>query len=288
MTNPASVGTLYLLATPIGNLGDITLRSIEVLKQVSAVTAEDTRRSRQLLSHLGISGKPLHCVDAHVSERTLDRIVSLLLEGQTLALLTDAGTPGVSDPGAALVRRCRDAEIPVVALPGPSAVTTAVAASGLVDSAFLFLGFLPRKGEKRRRAVERILGTREPVVLFEAPSRMQQTLVDLSRLMPQRLLCVARELSKRFEQVTTRPLADWAEATQEWKGELTLVLGAALEATQEQALSPDDLDRHILGALAQGRAAKAITLELLPLTTHSRQQLYARVVELKNSNNIEH
>jgi 16S rRNA (cytidine1402-2'-O)-methyltransferase len=285
VAGPASVGTLYLVATPIGNLGDITLRSIEVLKQVNAVAAEDTRRSRQLLSHLGISGKALHCVDAHASDRTLGRVVERLQGGQSFALLTDAGTPGVSDPGAALVQRCREAEIPVVALPGPSAVTTAVAASGLVEGAFLFLGFLPRKGEKRQRAVERLLGTREPVVLFEAPSRMQQTLDDLARLMPQRTLCVARELSKRFEQVQTRSVAQWAEAPQDWKGELTLVLGTT-DATLEQALSPDELDRHILGALERGQSAKAITLELLPLSTCSRQQLYARVVELKNSNNI--
>jgi len=188
----SSHGTLYLVATPIGNLGDMTERAVTTLRQVAHIAAEDTRRTRGLLSHFGIGGKELHTLDANASERALSRVVALLKEGQDVAFATDAGTPGVSDPGRALVLAAVAAGVPVTSLPGASAVTTAVALSGLVAGPFLFLGFLPRQGSGRKELLRRIEHETLPIVLFEAPHRMQETLVDLSAHCPARQAAVCR------------------------------------------------------------------------------------------------
>src|SRR3954469_6652288 len=183
---PSSAGTLYLVATPIGNLGDMTERAVATLRRVAHVAAEDTRRTRGLLSHFGITGKELHTLDANASERAVSRVVSLLKEGQDVAFATDAGTPGVSDPGRALVNAAVAAGVAITSLPGASAVTTAVALSGLVAGPFVFFGFLPRQGSGRKELLRRIQHETLPIVLFEAPHRMQETLVDLAGLCPTR------------------------------------------------------------------------------------------------------
>jgi 16S rRNA (cytidine1402-2'-O)-methyltransferase len=234
------VGKLYIVASPIGNLGDVTARASEVLGLADHVVAEDTRRSKKLLSHLGISNKTLSCFDAHASDKDLARILDRLNGGETIALLTDAGTPGVSDPGALLVRACRAQGIGVEAVPGPSAVTTAIAVSGLVDGPFWFLGFLPRTFSKRQRWLERVAKTEEAVILFEAPQRVQKTLEELAARQPSRPACVARELTKKFEEVrrgTVHELAAYYD-TSPPRGEVVLVLGgAAPDGVNEDALA---------------------------------------------------
>ncbi|HEU5073844.1 MAG TPA: 16S rRNA (cytidine(1402)-2'-O)-methyltransferase, partial [Polyangiaceae bacterium] len=179
-------GTLYLVGTPIGNLSDITLRAIETLKRVPRVAAEDTRRTRALLSHLGLGGKKLHSMNANTREHELTRLLDFLLEGDDMALVTDAGMPAISDPGAELVSAAAARDVAVVCIPGPSAVTTAAALSGLVSGPFLFLGFLPRKGKKRAQALARIEASSEPVILFESPLRTARTLADLAANLPNR------------------------------------------------------------------------------------------------------
>jgi len=174
-------GTLYVVATPIGNLQDVTLRAIDTLRTVLHVAAEDTRRTRALLAHLGIQGRQLHSLHAHSTEPEVERLALLLQRGEDIALATDAGTPLVSDPGSALVRAAIRGGARVVPIPGPSSVLAALVVSGMAtDGAFRFVGFVPRAGPERRDAILRISATPEPVVLFEAANRTTQTLRDLA------------------------------------------------------------------------------------------------------------
>ncbi len=233
-------GRLSLIGTPIGNLGDITYRAVERLKEVSRIYAEDTRRTRVLLSHLGIEGKKLLALHAHSTDRTIATAVEILAGGDDVALVTDAGMPAVSDPGADLVRGAREAGIAIEVLPGPSAVTSAVALSGLVDGPFLFAGFLPRKGTKRKDALLRIARSPVPVVLFESPHRMSETLSDFLEICePTRKVAVCRELTKKFEETIIEEIQELAreDFREKWQGEFTLVVDRAPEGAE---LDPND------------------------------------------------
>jgi 16S rRNA (cytidine1402-2'-O)-methyltransferase len=271
-------GELFVVATPIGNLGDLTLRAIDTLRAADRVVAEDTRRTRGLLSHLGISGKPLDRLDAHAAAAFVERVVDRLREGERVALVTDAGTPVVSDPGAALVKAAIDAGVPVVAIPGACAAVAALSVSGLLTGGFRFVGFLPRSGPERREAVALIAATPETVVLYESPQRIAETLADLGRAMPGRAAVVARELTKVHEELVRGTLADLAaQAEREWVGEITLVLGPAL-VTAGPSLSDEELDRRIDEGLGHGRRAKDLAEELALETGLSRREVYARIV----------
>ena len=175
-----SVGTLYLLATPIGNLDDITLRALQVLEAVKWVAAEDTRRTRSLLTHHGLQGKRLVSIHAHSTAQERSSVVDTLLAGESVVYATDAGTPSISDPGAALVADCRERGAKVTVLPGPSAVTAAVAVSGLGEGGFWFLGFLPRKGKERETLVKGAVTAGFGIVIYEAANRTEDLLeIDL-------------------------------------------------------------------------------------------------------------
>jgi len=276
----SSHGTLYLVATPIGNLGDMTERAVTTLRQVAHIAAEDTRRTRGLLSHFGIGGKELHTLDANASERALSRVVALLKEGQDVAFATDAGTPGVSDPGRALVLAAVAAGVPVTSLPGASAVTTAVALSGLVAGPFLFLGFLPRQGSGRKELLRRIEHETLPIVLFEAPHRMQETLVDLSAHCPARQAAVCRELSKLHEEVLRGTLEHLAQNEREWLGEIVIVLGEAA-ALPAPGSSDEELRQRARALVDGGASVKAIASHLSEISGRSRREVYALVLEVK-------
>lgn len=272
-------GTLFVVATPIGNLGDITLRAIDTLRGAARVVAEDTRRTRALLSHLGISGKPIDRLDAHASEADIDRALSRLVDhGEDIALVSDAGTPVVSDPGTALIRKAAGAGVRVVPIPGASAVMAAVSASGLVTGGFVFLGFLPRAGEERREAVARVRASEEAVVLFEAPFRMTALLEDLAEAMPAREAAVGRELTKVHEEFLRGTLKELAEEakSREWLGELTVVLGPMEGGAPEPEAV--DLDARIDEELAKGRRPKEIAEAMAMATGRPRREIYARVL----------
>lgn len=277
-----SVPTLFVVATPIGNLSDITLRAIETLKNVELVVAEDTRRSRALLSHLGITGKPVHCIDAHSSARDVAAVVEELRQGRSVALLTDAGTPVVSDPGFALVTACRAESLTVVPIPGPSAVTTAIAGCGLVENGFWFAGFLPRKGSKRKAYLERIANFPDAVVLFESPQRTYATLHELAERQPHRLACVARELTKKFEEFVTAPLSEWSREEREFRGEITLVLAPVAEAELSDELSAEERDELIRSLVARTSSAKDATRSLVEALGMSKRDAYQLVLTLRD------
>jgi 16S rRNA (cytidine1402-2'-O)-methyltransferase len=221
-------GILHVVSTPIGNLEDITLRALRVLRECDAVIAEDTRRTRQLLTAHGIS-RPLLSLPAHDEARRVLRLVDRLLAGESLALCTDAGTPVVSDPGAAVVRASRAAGVTVVPVPGASALTAALAGGGLRGDRVFFLGFLPRSPGKLRRAIEAGLATEATVAFYESPLRLARTLRTIAGACGERPVVVARELTKVHETFHTGTAATLAEtfAAHPPRGECTVLIGAS-------------------------------------------------------------
>src|SRR6059036_1311184 len=190
---------LYVIATPIGNLGDITLRAIEALKSADVVAAEDTRRSGMLLKHLGIKKPFISYYEHNEAARTL-QLVERLARGENIALITDAGTPGLSDPGLRLIRQCIKRELPFTIVPGASAILTALLGSGFSTDKFSFCGFLPVKSGQRERELRAAAEREETTIFFESPYRLTKTLAACIGVMPDRQLCVARELTKKFEE----------------------------------------------------------------------------------------
>jgi 16S rRNA (cytidine1402-2'-O)-methyltransferase len=221
---------LYLVATPIGNLGDLTLRALEVLKSVDLIAAEDTRHSLRLLQHYEIR-KPLLSYHQHNEARRTAELTVELRAGKNIALITDAGMPGVSDPGWRLLNACREEALEYTVIPGPSAVLTALIGSGLSSERFLFAGFLPVKSGQREREVRAALERVETTIFFESPHRILKTLDLFATLAPERRLCVARELTKQFEEFRTAPAAELLAhyTARPAKGEICLVIEGGLK-----------------------------------------------------------
>lgn len=221
------VGTLYIVATPIGNLNDMSPRAISVLSDVACILAEDTRVARKLLEHFAIS-VPVERFDANAGALTIAKAIERLRNGESLALISDAGTPAISDPGSWLVSeaaRAASGEIRIVPVPGPSSVTAALSVSGFPAEAFIFFGFIPpKKGRKSR--LEEIAGSDHTVVFFETPHRIEKTLAELSELCPQRRATVCRELTKMFETVQRGTVEELAKpGVVRPQGEFVVVLG---------------------------------------------------------------
>lgn len=276
-------GSLYVVATPIGNLGDLTMRAVEVLKSSARIAAEDTRHTKKLLSHLGIGGKPMDALHAHSSERDVAKLVERLVAGDDIALVSDAGTPVVSDPGDALVRAAIAAGVKVVPVPGASAVLSALVASGLAGGGgFRFVGFIARQGGARRDAIAMVCETPEPVVLYESPERTADTLRELADATPDRPACVARELTKMHEELVRGTLRDLAAREGDWRGEIVIVLGAHSPSAREEAIDDAALDARIDEALAAGQHAKTIADRLAARSGRPRREVYERVVTRKS------
>ena len=220
-------GTLWVCATPIGNLQDVSGRLLEVLRQADVVASEDTRRTLGLLNHFGIA-RPLVSYHEHNAHRQAPQLLRRLLAGQTVALVSDAGTPAISDPGSELVRMAAEAGVRVSVVPGPSAVTAALAVSGFKVPPFLVEGFLPRRPTQRRRRLEQLAALEAVLVFFEAPHRLQESLADMGAVLGDRQAVVARELTKAHEQVLRGTLARLAEQAAAGgmllKGEFTVVV----------------------------------------------------------------
>lgn len=217
---------LYIVGTPIGNLGDVSQRALDTLREAGVIFAEDTRRTRKLLSRYDIHTPLISCHGFNEARR-VEPLLDRIRRGEAVALVTDSGMPGISDPGARVVTACRRAELPVTAIPGPSAVTTAVALCGFVSNDFIFEGYLPQKSAARRRRLEALREESRPIVFFESPHRFMKVLIELNEIMPDRELFVGRELTKQYEQLT------WGTAEQiracyegrAIRGEFVLVLG---------------------------------------------------------------
>jgi 16S rRNA (cytidine1402-2'-O)-methyltransferase len=283
VTRDPRLATLYVVATPLGNLGDLSARAAEVLRTVPVVAAEDTRRTRQLLSHLDAHPR-LVSVPAHAERERVEQLAALLEGGTDVALVSDAGTPVISDPGAALVQAVRSRGVQVVPVPGPSAVIAALSASGFPADRFLFLGFLPRKGSDRERLLAQVAQSEFTVVLFEAPRRLGSLLNDLARETGAgRAAAVARELTKRHEEIRLGTLDElsryYAEA--EPRGECTVVVRGTERKT---APAPDGSAARALASrlLSHGLSRREAVRQLAAETGLSRNDAYRLVMELSS------
>jgi 16S rRNA (cytidine1402-2'-O)-methyltransferase len=218
-------GMLYVVSTPIGNLDDITLRALKVLRHVDLIAAEDTRRTRRLLSRFDIH-TPLVSYFEHNELKKLDKLLSHMKRGKEIALVSDAGTPGISDPGYRLIQQAIERGIPVIPIPGPSAVIAALSISGLATDSFYFAGFLPRKGGKRRKLLEKLGDLDGTSILYESPHRLMKTLGDLLEVCGDRQIVVTRELTKAFEEAIRGSICEVINALEgrRIKGEVTIVL----------------------------------------------------------------
>jgi 16S rRNA (cytidine1402-2'-O)-methyltransferase len=277
-------GALVLVGTPIGNLDDLSLRAVDALRTADVIAAEDTRRTRALLSHAGIpAGRRLRAVHARNETAATARIVDEVRAGDRVAVVTDAGMPGISDPGAVLVRACLDAGLAVETIPGPSAVLTALVLSGLPTDRFVFEGFLPRKGRARAERIAAIADEPRTTVLFEAPGRVRATLADLAAACgPDRTVALARELTKMFEDVWRGPLADAVRHVErvEPRGEHVVVVAPA---AKRAPAGDAEVDAAVRAALADGRSARDVASDVADALGVARRRAYAAATRLKGS-----
>lgn len=276
------MGTLHVVATPIGNLEDVTLRALRTLREADLVFAEDTRRTRILLDHHGIDARPVS-LHAHNEAARLGKALKALEGDGVVAVVSDAGTPLLSDPGERLVRAAAEAGHRVEPIPGASAVLVALAGAGVRAQPFTFLGFLPRKVGARRMGIEPFKKRVETLVIFESPRRVASTLVELADwLGGERRACVARELTKMHEEFARGTLSELAEKFAEGaRGEVTIVVEGAELGMAE--LSDEELEEELRSRVAQGDSAREISTDLAPRSGRPRRELYARVLEIRDA-----
>jgi len=232
-------GTLFVVATPIGNLEDITVRALRVLREVAVIAAEDTRRTQHLLARHGIA-TPTTSLHEHNEAGKAQSLIARLQQGESIALVSDAGTPTVSDPGGLLIRAAIDAQVRVEPIPGPSAILAALAASGLPTDSFTFLGFPPTKSKDRNSWFDRVKAIGETIIFFEAPHRIQETLRELGRLVGDCRVAVARELTEVHEEWVRGPISSVVPKVKEGRGEFTVVvdIGQMIEIKPSSARDP--------------------------------------------------
>jgi 16S rRNA (cytidine1402-2'-O)-methyltransferase len=277
-----AAGALVLVATPIGNLGDLSPRAVEALRDATLIAAEDTRRTRALLTHAGVpAAGRLRAVHAHNEREGAAWIVDAVREGGKVAYVTDAGMPGISDPGERLVRACLDAGLAVDVVPGPSAVLTALVLSGFPTDRFVFEGFLPRRGVARRERIAALVNESRTVVLYESPKRVHATLTQLlAACGPVREVAVARELTKLHEEVWRGPLVEavgHAELT-EPRGEHVVVLAPA---PPTPAANDNEIDAHVSAALAEGLSTRDAAARVAKDLRVPRRRTYDAAMRLK-------
>ena len=241
-------GTLYVVATPIGNLEDVTLRALRVLREVAVIAAEDTRRTARLLQHYSIS-TPTTSLHEHNEQARTPGLIQRLLGGESIALVSDAGTPVISDPGARLIAEAHRQSIRVEPIPGPSAVMAALSASGIGGDGFVFAGFPPSRSKARKNWLEALLKETRPVVLFEAPHRILDTLAELAIMVGTRKVAIGREITKKHEVLAVRPINEWLSGPPIERGEFTLVIEAPKVESGKPAVAP--LDSEIAAEFVQ-------------------------------------
>lgn len=273
----ASSGTLYIVPTPIGNLADISERAITVLRQVQAIAAEDTRHSGQLLQHLGVRNE-LFALHEHNERQRVEAVMARLRSGDSIALISDAGTPLISDPGYVLVQQCRAAGLKVVALPGPCAITTALSGAGLPTDRFSFEGFLPAKGQQRRKVLQALTSEPRTMVFYESPHRIVDSLADLLTVFgAERQLVLARELTKQFETYLSGTIAEiqqqvLADSNQQ-RGEMVLMLAGAVPRSDDEDPTAAMATLNLLRKELPLKKAAALAAEIHGLRKNTLYQL---------------
>jgi len=282
-------GTLILVPTPIGNLGDISPRIAEALSTADFIAAEDTRVSIKLLNHLGLK-KPLLSYHEHNKQESGPHILSRLQQGETCALVTDAGTPAISDPGEDLVRLCRESGVPVTAIPGPCAAITALAVSGLPTGRFTFEGFLPVNKRARRERLQSLLQERRTMIFYEAPHKLVSTLSDLQEAFgPERPICLCRELTKLHEETVKTTLFEALSHYQENapRGEYVLIVGGA-EKTPEATPSLEDCLPQVAALRAQGLRLRDAVKQVAKESGVPKNALYDAALQAEEDSGLAH
>jgi 16S rRNA (cytidine1402-2'-O)-methyltransferase len=284
LTAPKAAPGLYLVATPIGNLGDVTLRALETLAGVDIIACEDTRITRRLTERYGISAelKPYH---EHNAALARPKILERLAQGASIALVSDAGTPLISDPGFKLVREVCAAGHAVIALPGPSSVLAALAVAALPTDRFFFEGFLPSKETARRARLTELARIEATLVMFESGSRVQDTLADLAAIMGDRSAAICREMTKLHEDIRRAPLSELAQAADalETRGEFVLVIAPPAD---KALMEEDEVDQLLRERLAHDSVKDAVA-HAVELSGRPRREIYARALELAKERNKE-
>jgi 16S rRNA (cytidine1402-2'-O)-methyltransferase len=276
-------GTLYLVATPIGNLEDLTFRALRILQEVDLVAAEDTRHSRKLFNHYGIS-TPLTSYFAHNEAQKGERLLTELRAGKSVALISDAGTPAISDPGFLLVRRCRDEGIAVLAVPGPSAVVAALAISGLPTERFAFEGFLPARSKARRETLRQLRTEPRTTIFYEAPHRLPATLREIcEELGAERDVAVARELTKLHEELFRGPAKAAVEhfGAGRVRGEIVLLVAPAAAGALEPATAVDSVEASLRKLRGEGLSLRQAVKQVAKEFGLPGDEVYRRALAMK-------
>ncbi|GAB6099729.1 16S rRNA (cytidine(1402)-2'-O)-methyltransferase [Halanaerocella petrolearia] len=275
-------GTLYICGTPIGNLKDITLRALDILGKVDLIAAEDTRRTRKLLNHYEINTK-LTSYHEHNADSKKKQLLAKLESGINVALVSDAGMPGISDPGYQLVKLLRAEEVDIKVVPGPTAMTSALVSSGLATDRFAFEGFLSRKKKERRKQLRELEGEERTVIFYEAPHRLVKTLKDILDILGDREIGICRELTKKFEEVLTDKVSQLLDYFNENKpqGEIVLVLeGGASEETEDEWQNLSILD-HVKSEMESGLTKKKAIKEVAKLRNLPKSEVYQIATKIR-------
>ena len=265
-------GNLYVVATPIGNLEDITLRAIKTLKEVDLIAAEDTRHTLKLLNHLEIT-KPMISYHRHNEEIRCENLIKELKEGKNIALVSDAGTPGICDPGEEIIKKCIEEDIKVIPLPGACAMINALIASGISTKEFSFLGFLPLNKKNRKEKIEEIKNSNKTIIIYEAPHKLKNTLNDLSSILEHRKIVLARELTKIHEEYIRGTINELIEKSENLKGEIVLIIEGN-KIKEENKLNNLTLEEHFEFYKKQGLDKKEIIKKIAKDRNVSKNEIY--------------
>lgn len=274
--NQKEAGTLYIVATPIGNLEDITLRAINVLKNVDLIAAEDTRHTLKLLNHLEIS-KPLISYHRHNEDVKTDILIKELKQGKQIALVSDAGTPGICDPGEEVIKKCIEEEIKIVPIPGACAMINALICSGLDTKEFLFMGFLPLNKKNRKEKLKEIKNETKTIILYEAPHKLEATLKDLKEILENRKIVLARELTKIHEEYIRENLDVLIEKAKDIKGEMVLIIEGA-KKKEDNHLMDLSLEEHYTYYEKQGLSKKDIIKQIAKDRNVNKNEIYQKFI----------
>ena len=273
-------GKLYLVATPIGNLEDITFRALRILKEVDLIAAEDTRNTLKLLNHYEIT-KPLISYHRHNEEIKKDNLIDKLKNGESIAIVTDAGTPGISDPGEVIVKEAIENNIEVISIPGACAAINALICSGLDTKEFVFLGFLPINKKLRKIKLEEIKNENKTLILYEAPHKMKETLQDLKNILDNRKVVLARELTKIHEEFIRGSIDEVISKSENIKGEMILIIEGCEKVEKESELNNLSLDEHYNFYERQGLDKKEIIKKIAKDRGKNKNDIYMLFLEKK-------
>lgn len=269
-------GKLYIVATPIGNLEDITLRAIKTLKEVDLIAAEDTRHTLKLLNHLEIS-KPMISYHRHNEEIRCDNLIKELEQGKNIAIVSDAGTPGICDPGEEIIKKCIEENITIIPIPGACAMINALICSGINTKEFNFLGFLPLNKKLRKEKLEEIKKSNKTIIIYEAPHKLKTTLNDLKEILEKRKIVLARELTKIHEEFIREDIEKLVEKSEELKGEMVIIIEGSTQK-EENELNNLSLEEHFEFYKNQGLDKKEIIKKIAKDRNVNKNEIYKKFI----------